>query len=167
MFCVPGLIFDGTEGAGSRFYVLRFRSRFGQCRGCWVPFLCLAFPDSFSGGTEGVDVNFHISRLQTRFRRYRGRQVKFSFFALPDSFWALLRASYPDFIFFAPGLMFGGTEGTKSHFYILRSQTYYGRYRGRRVRFSCFALPDSFPAVPRASTPIFMFHAPGTRFRRY
>jgi hypothetical protein len=101
MFYAPGLIFDGTEGAGSRFYVLRFRSRFGQCRRRRVPFLCLAFPDSFSGGTEGVDVNFHISRLQTHFRRYRWRQVKFLFFVLPDSFWALLRASYPDFIFFA------------------------------------------------------------------
>jgi hypothetical protein len=28
MFCAPGLIFDGTEGDGSRFHVLRSRTRF-------------------------------------------------------------------------------------------------------------------------------------------
>jgi hypothetical protein len=27
----------------------------------------------------------------------------------------------------------------------------------RRVKFSCFVLPDSFSAVPRASVPVFMF----------
>jgi hypothetical protein len=34
------------------------------------------------------------------------------------------------------------------------------------VKFSCFALPDSFWAVPRALGPVFMF-SQRTRFRRY
>jgi hypothetical protein len=33
------------------------------------------------------------------------------------------------------------------------------RYRGRRLSFSCFALPDSFSAVPRESALVFMFCA--------
>jgi hypothetical protein len=33
MFCAPGLIFDGTEGVGFHFHVLRCRTRFGRCRG--------------------------------------------------------------------------------------------------------------------------------------
>jgi hypothetical protein len=60
------------------------------------------------------------------------------------------------------------------------------RYRGRQVPFSSFALPESFPAVPRSSGLIFKFCSPGlvfgstagimshfyflharTRFRRY
>jgi hypothetical protein len=34
----------------------------------------------------------------------------------------------------------------------------------RRVPFSCFALADSFSAVPRDSCPVFMFCAPGLVF---
>jgi hypothetical protein len=45
------------------------------------------------------------------------------------------------------------------HFLDLRFQTRYRRFRGRRVSFSCFALPDSFSVVPWASAPIFMFCA--------
>jgi hypothetical protein len=62
------------------------------------------------------------------------------------------------------GLVFGGTEGVWSCFHILRSRTRFRRYRGRRVHFSCFALPDSFSAVPRASGPVLMFCAPGLVF---
>jgi hypothetical protein len=80
----------------------------------------------------------------------------------------------------------GDTDGVMSRFHVLRSRTHFGRYRWHQVPFSCFALPDSFPVVPRASNPIFMFHAPRlvfggtkvvgsrfhvlrsrTRFRRY
>jgi hypothetical protein len=73
-----------------------------------------------------------------------------------------------------------------SRFHVLRALTYFRRYLGRRVSFSCFASPDSFSAVPRASSAVFMFCVPvlifggtkgvgsrfhvlrsRTRFRRY
>jgi hypothetical protein len=125
MFCVLGLVFSGTKGVGSHFHVLRSR---------------------------------------TRFRRYRGRRVPFSYFALPESFSAVPRTSGPFFMFSAAGLIFGGTDGVGSRFHVLRSRTCFRRYRGRRVLFSCFALPDSFSTVPRASYPFFMFSAPGHVF---
>jgi hypothetical protein len=46
----------------------------------------------------------------------------------------------------------------------LRFGTRFRRYRRRRVPFSCFACPDSFSAVPRASGPVFMFCVPGHVF---
>jgi hypothetical protein len=86
----------------------------------------------------------------------------------------------------APGHIFGSTEGVRSRFHVLRARTRYRRNRGRRVPFSCFACPDSFSAVPRASGPVFMLCEPRlvfggtkgvesrfhvlrarTRFRRY
>jgi hypothetical protein len=67
-------------------------------------------------------------------------------------------------MFCSPGPVFGGTEGIGSHFHVLCSRTHFRRNRGRRVPFSCFALPDSFSAVTRASGPIFMFCAPGLIF---
>jgi hypothetical protein len=48
-------------------------------------------------------------------------------------------------MFCAPGVVFGGNKGVG-------------------VPFSCFALPDSFSAVPRASGPVFMFCVPGLIF---
>jgi hypothetical protein len=154
-------------------------------------------PRLFFGGTEGVDVNIYILRPWTRFRRYRGRRVPFSCFALTESFWALPSASNPIFIFSAPGLIFGGTKGIRSHFHVLcsrtclgrfrwrrthfhvcspepilggtegvgsrfhvlRSRTHFRRYRGCRVPLSCLALPNSFSAVPRATSHVFMFCA--------
>jgi hypothetical protein len=59
-----------------------------------------------------------------------------------------------------PEHIFDGTEGVGSRFYVLRSQTHFRRYRGRLVLFSCFAHPDSFWAVLRASGQIFMFTIP-------
>jgi hypothetical protein len=59
-----------------------------------------------------------------------------------------------------PGPIFGGTEGFESRFLVLRSRTRFRRYRQRPVPFSCFALPNSFSAVLRASSPAFMFCAP-------
>jgi hypothetical protein len=47
-----------------------------------------------------------------------------------------------------------------SRFHVLRSRTRFGRYCVHRVPFSCFALPDSFSAVPRTSGPVLMFCAP-------
>jgi hypothetical protein len=144
MFSPPELIFGGTEGIGSSFYVLRSRLVFG--------------------GTVGVGTRFHVLRSRTHFRRYRGRPFPFSCFPLPDMFSAISSASGPGFIFSAPGHVFGGTEGVGSRFHVLRSGTRFRRYRGRRVLFSCFALPDSFSAIPRTSGPVFMFCAPGLIF---
>jgi hypothetical protein len=138
------------------------------------------------GGTEGVGCHFHVLRAQTRIRRYRWHRVPFSCFTRPNSFSAVSTASCPVFMFCAPELVFGGTEGVGSRFHVLRARTRFRRYRGRRLPFSCFARPNSFSAVPRASGSVFMFCAPGhvfegsevigsrfhvlssqTRFRRY
>jgi hypothetical protein len=177
MFCSP-------DGKGSLFHVLRSRIPFRWYRGRRVPFSCFARPDSFStvprasgpvfmfctpgivfGGNGGVRSLFYVLRASNRFRRYRGRLIPFSCFSLPNSLLAVPWASGPVFMFCAPGLIFCGTEGVKSHFHVFRSRTcfrrYRGRrvpffvfrsrthfrlYRGRRVPFSCFALPDSFSA---------------------
>jgi hypothetical protein len=83
---------------------------------------------------------------------------------LPDPFLALPSTSGHDFMFCAPGPVFGGTEGVGTRFHVLRSRTHFRRYRGRRHPFSCFALPNPFSAVPRAPVPVFMFCAPGLIF---
>jgi hypothetical protein len=54
-------------------------------------------------------------------------------------------------------LIFGNTECVGSRFHILRAQTHFQRYQGRRVPFSCFALPGTFSLVSRASGPVFIF----------
>jgi hypothetical protein len=90
--------------------------------------------------------------------------VPFSYFVLPNSFSPVMRASGPVFMFCPLGLIFGDTEGVGSLFHVLRAQTYFRRYRVCRVPFSCFMLPDSFSAVPRASGPVFKFCALGLIF---
>jgi hypothetical protein len=67
-------------------------------------------------------------------------------------------------MFCALGHVFGGTEGVWSRFHVLLSRTHFRRYRGRRFPFSCFARPDSFSAIARASGPVFMFCASGLIF---
>jgi hypothetical protein len=140
MFCASGVIFDDSEGFGSRFHVLRSR---------------------------------------TRFRRYRGRRFPFSCFGRPNSFSTILRVSGPVFVFCAPRVIFDGNEGVGpvfmfyapelffdstecvvSRFHVLRAQTHFRRYRGRRVTFSCLACPNSSPTVSRASGLILIFCAP-------
>jgi hypothetical protein len=138
IFCVPRLVFGDTEGVGSRFHVLDG----AMCDGS----------------------RFHVLHARTSFRRYRERQVAFSCFALPDSFSAISRALVPVFMFCAPGLVFGGIGGVKYRFHVLRARTHFRRYRGRRVHFSCFAVPDSFSSIQRASGPVLMFCAPGLIF---
>jgi hypothetical protein len=179
MFFAAGLVFGGAECVVSRFHVLRARSRFRRYRWRRVPFSCFALPKSFSAvprasshvfnfcapglvfdGTEGVGSRFQVLRSLTHFRRCRVRRVSFSCFALPDSFSAVPRASGPVFIFCAPELVFDGTDGVASLFHVLRARNHFRRYRGCRVLFSRFALPDSFSAVPRASGPVFMSCAP-------
>jgi hypothetical protein len=116
------------------------------------------------GGTEGIGCRFPVLPFRACFRRYGGRRVSISCFAHPDSFSAVPRASSPAFMFCAPALIFGGTEGIQSRFHVLRAQTHFRRYRERSVPFSCFTLPDMFSAVPSESGPIFMFCAPGHVF---
>jgi hypothetical protein len=179
MFCARVLIFGGTEGVVYRFHVLRSRTRLQRYRWRRFPFSRFALPDSFSavprasgpvflfcapglvfGGTEGVGSRFHVLRSRTHLRRYRGNCVPFSCFVLPDSFSAVPSTSGPVFMFCSHGLVYGGTDGVGSLFHVLRSWTHFRRYRGRRVLFLCFALPDAFSTVSRASTPVFMFRAP-------
>jgi hypothetical protein len=72
-------------------------------------------------------------------------------------------------MFCATGLVF-----RPDSFSCFRSRSRFPRYRGRRVLFSSFALPDSFLAVPQPLGLVFMFCAPrlvfggimgvGTRF---
>jgi hypothetical protein len=190
MFCAPRLVFSGTEGVGSRFYVLCSVTRFRRCRVRRVPFSCFAVPGETGpfflfcdpglvfggtevggsrfhvfifGSTEVVGSHFHVLRSRNHFRRYRGRRDPFSCFVLTDSFW-VPRASDPVFTFCARGIIFGGIGGVQSYFHILRARTHIRRYRGRRVSFSCFDLLDSFSLVPKASGPVFMFCAPGLVF---
>jgi hypothetical protein len=183
MFCPPGLMFDRTDGVRSRFHVMRSRNHFRRCRVRRVPFSCFPLADMFSavpressplfmfcapefifGGTEGVGFRFHVFPARTRFRRYRRSQVPFSCFSLPESFSAVMSVSGPVFMFSAPGHVFGSNDGVGYHFHVLLARTRFRRYRGRRVSFSCFARPDSFSDIPRASTPVFMFCASGLIF---
>jgi hypothetical protein len=182
-FCHPVLVFDGTEGDEYRFLILHARAHFRQHRECLVSFSCFALRDSFSAvprasglvfhvlrarfsfrRNQGRWVPFHVLLSRTHIRRCGGRRVPFSCFALPNAFWAVPRASGPFFMFCAPVLVFGRTEGIGYRFHFLRARTGFQRNRGRRVPFSCFALPDAFWAVLRASGPLFMSCAPGHIF---
>jgi hypothetical protein len=176
IFCAPGVVSCGTEGVRSRFHILRARTYFRRYRGRQLLFSYFARTDSFSAvpspsfmfcvpgvvsrGTKGVGSRFHVLRPRTHFRLYRGRRVPFECFVRTDIFSAVPRASSPVFIFSAPGLVFGGTEGIGSYFHVLRAQTHFRPYRGRSVPFSRFALSELFSAVPSASGPVFMFCAP-------
>jgi hypothetical protein len=161
IFCAPGLFLGGTEAVRARFHVLRSRTRFRRYGGRRGLVLMFFAPGYCLGITEAVRARFQVLRSRTRFLRYRGRRVPFSYFALPDSFWAVPRVSGIVFMFCAPGHVFGGIEGVGSHFHVLRSPTLFRQCRGRGGSISCFALPDSFWALPRASGPVSMFCAPG------
>jgi hypothetical protein len=191
MFCAPRLVFGGADCLWSRFHVLHARTHFRRYRGRQVPLSCFVLPDSFSavpsasgpvfmfcapgivfGSTEVVGSCFHVLCSRTSFQRCRVRRVPFSNFAHPYSFSAVTWASSPVFMFSDLRLVFGGTEGVRPCFHVLRSQTHFRRYRVRRVPFSCFARPDSFSAVTSASGPVIMFCAPrhffdGTEGVRY
>jgi hypothetical protein len=79
MFCTPGLIFSGIEAVGSRFHVLRSRTRIQRFLVRRVQFSCFAVPNTFSevpwasgpffmfsapelifGGTESVGSHFYV-----------------------------------------------------------------------------------------------------------
>jgi hypothetical protein len=144
MFCAPELIFDCTEG---------------------VPFSCFA-PRNRFGRYRERGSRFLVLPARTHFRQFRVRRDPFSCFAHLDSFFTVPRASRPVFILCAPGLVIGGTGGVGYRFLVLRLHISFRRCRGRRVPFSCFALLDSFSAIPRASSSVFFFCTPGL-FRRY
>jgi hypothetical protein len=93
IFCAPGLVFGGVECVGSCFHILRARTRFD--------------------GTEGVRSHFHVLRSPTRFPQCRVRRVPFSCFARPNSISTVTRASGCVFMFCAPELIFGDTEGVR------------------------------------------------------
>jgi hypothetical protein len=103
---------------------------------------------------------FHVLWFRNCIRRCRVCQVSLSCFALLDPFSAVSSESGPFLMFYAPGLVFGGTEGVESRFHVLCARNRFRRYLGRRVPLTSFALPDSFSAVPSASGPVFMFCAP-------
>jgi hypothetical protein len=130
---VPVFMFcaHGHVFGGTRFHVLRARTRFR-----WYRFHVLRARTRFRW------FRFHVLRIRTHFRWYR---------------WA----SGPVFMFGAPELIFGDTEGVGFVFHISRSRTHCPRYRGRRVLFSSFARSDSFSTESRASCRVFMFCAPG------
>jgi hypothetical protein len=147
IFCVPTLVFGGTESVGSFFHVLHFWTHFRRYRGRRVPFSYFARPDSFSvlprasglvfmfcapglifDDSEGDGSCFHGLRPRTFFRRYRGRRVPLSCFELPGSFSAVPMASAPILIFCAPELIFDGTEGVRSRFHVLRSRIRFRRF---------------------------------------
>jgi hypothetical protein len=128
------------------------------------PIFMVCAPGHFFCDAECVGSRFLVLRARTHFWRKRGCRVSFSCFALLESFPAVLRASGPVFIFCAPRLVFGDTDGVGSSVHILRAQTHFRRYRGHRVPLSSFAFLDSFCALPMASGPVFKICAPGLVF---
>jgi hypothetical protein len=129
MFSPTGLVLGGTDGIGSRFYVLRSRTRLGRHRGRRVQFSYFALPDTFSveprasvpvfmfcdpglvwGGNEGAGSHFQVLRSQNCLGTYQRCRVPFSSFALPDTFLEVPSALGPIFLFCAPRLIFDGTE---------------------------------------------------------
>jgi hypothetical protein len=115
MFCASRLVFGDIEGVGSLFQVLRAQTHFRRYR--------------------VRRVNFYVLRAHTHFRQYQERQFPFSTFARPNSFLAVPRAPGLIFMFCAPGLVFGGTEGAGYRFHVLRAWTRFRQYQGRRVPF--------------------------------
>jgi hypothetical protein len=176
MFCTPGLIFDGTEGVGSRFHILRAQTPFQRCVVCRVPISCLPRPFLFSavpralgpvlmfcsprlvfGGTEGVRSRFNVLRVWTCFLWYRGCRVSLSYFTRSDSFAAVSSASGPYFMFCAPVLIFSSTEGIWSRFHVLLPGLIFGGTDGVG---SCFN-------VLRARTHIRLYRQRPVRYSCY
>jgi hypothetical protein len=189
MLCAPVLVIGGAEGIGSRVHVLRAHTCFRRYRGRQVPFSCCANPGSCSavprasgpifmfcapglvfGGTEGVGSRFHVLRPNSFSMVPRALCPVFMFcapefvFGGSEASGPVFTSCAPGFMFCTPGLVFGGTEGVGFLFHVLPSWTLFRQYRGRRVPFSYFALPNSFSAVPRSYGSFFLFCAPGLIF---
>jgi hypothetical protein len=176
MFCAPRHVFGGAEGVGSCFHVLCVRTLFRRYRGrgsyfhvlrsqtlfllYWgrrEPFSCFAFPDSFSAVLKALCHVFMFCALELLFSDTKSVESRFHVSRAPNSFSAVTWTSAPIFFFCVPELIFGGTEGVGSHFHVLHSRTRFRQFPRRRVLFRCFAQPDTFSAIPWASTPVFMF----------
>jgi hypothetical protein len=67
-------------------------------------------------------------------------------------------------MFYAPKLIFGGTEGARSIFMSCDSGLFFGGTEVVGSNFLVFAVPYPFSAVPRASGLIFMFCTLGRVF---
>jgi hypothetical protein len=144
MFSEPRYVFDGAEGVGSRFHILHSRACLRRYGGCRVSISCFALLDSFSAVPRASGPVFVLCVSELIFGGIEGVGSHFHVCA--------------------PGLIFDGTEGVGSHFHVLCSRTRFRWCRVRRLPFSCFARPDSFSAVLRASDPVFMFSALGHVF---
>jgi hypothetical protein len=125
-----------------------------------------SMPDTFSAVRRASGPVFMFCTTRLVFGGSEGFVSRFAYFASLHSFSAVSRASGPVFTFCASELIFSDTEGVGSHFHILRAQTRFRLYRGRRLSFSCFKRPNSFSAVSRVSVPVFMFCAPRLIFSR-
>jgi hypothetical protein len=156
MFCAPRFVFGLIEGVGSHFHLFARPDSFLAVPRASAPVFMFCALGVIFGRTEGVRSLLHVLHSRTRFWLYRGNQIPFSCFARPDSFSAVPGASGPVYMFRAPGLVFGGNEGVGSRFQVLRTRIRFLQYRGRQVPFSCFARPDSFSAILRASGPVLM-----------
>jgi hypothetical protein len=154
MFCATGLVFGVTEGVGTRFHVLCFRTRFRRYRGRPFQISCFPLLDMFSA----------VPRAWGPFFMFCAPGLIFGCTVGVGSRFAFPGTSCPVFLFCAPELFFGISEGVGSRFHVLCARTHFRRYRGRRVPFSCFARPYSFVAVPRASSPVFLYCSPGLVF---
>jgi hypothetical protein len=178
MFCTPRVVFGGTKGVWSHFHILRARTHFRQYRGRRVPFSCFARPDSIStvprasgyvflfcalglvfGDFEGVGSRFYVLRAKLFFGGTGGVMYRFLIFGARTRFWRGSKVIGSRFHVLHAGFVFGGTEGVMFGFQDLCSRTHFRLCRVRRVPFSCFALSNSFSAIPRASGPDFMFCA--------
>jgi hypothetical protein len=161
MFPALGHVFSGTEGVGSRFHVLRFRSHFRRYRGYREP--CFTRPESFLavsrasgpvfifcapeidfGVTECVGSHLHVLRTRTHLRQYRGRPIFFSCFLIPDMFSAVPRASGPVFMFCGPEIVFGVTEGVGSNFHVFAPRLIFGGIEGVPSCFDVFRSQTHF-----------------------
>jgi hypothetical protein len=133
-----------------------------------VPFSYFSLPELIFGSIDGVVSRFYVLRSWTHFRRCRMQRVPFSCFASPRLVFGSAECVGSRFhglrVPTRLQLIFGNTEGVGSYFHVLCSRTRFRRCRMRRLLFSCFARPDSFSTVSRASGPIFFFCMPGLIF---
>jgi hypothetical protein len=121
MFCAPRLILCGTRGIRSSFSCFAQLESFSAISRALCPILMFCTPRLVLGvlgaprlvlGVQGS--NFHVLRNQ-------------------NSFSTVSRAPFAIFKFCGPRPVFGGKEGVVSNLEVLRSQTHFGRYEGRRV----------------------------------
>jgi hypothetical protein len=145
MFCVPGHVFGGNEGAGCCFLILRSRVVSRGTEGVFVLFSCFSLPDSFSAVPRTTGLIFIFCAPGHVLRRKRGCRTSSSCFALPESFPTVPRASCPVFKFCAPGLVFNGITGVGFPFHV-------------------FSTPELIFGVNEVVGSRFMFCAPGLIF---